>query len=35
MIIKDFNRMTVCELVQLWEILGFEFEINDGKIVGV
>lgn len=35
MIIKDFNNMTICELVQLWEMLGFEFEINDGRIVGV
>lgn len=35
MIIKDFNNMTIYELMQLWEMLGFEFKINDGRIVGV
>lgn len=35
MIIKDFNNMTIYELMQLWGMLGFEFKINDGRIVGV
>lgn len=30
---KNLNEMAICELLELWETLGFEFEINDGKIV--
>lgn len=30
---KNLNAMAICELLELWETLGIEFEINDGKIV--
>lgn len=34
MIITDFNEMSICELEAIWGTLGFEFEVNDGRIVG-
>lgn len=33
MIITDFNEMTINELETINQFFGFEFEINDGKIV--
>lgn len=34
MIVVDFNKMTINELITINIYLGFEFLINDGKIMG-
>lgn len=34
MIITDFNKMSLEELTVINKFMGFEFEINDGKITG-
>ena len=35
MIITDYNLMSVEELQVINEILGIEYQINDGKIVSI
>ena len=34
MIVIDFNKMTINELITINIYLGFEFLINDGRIIG-
>lgn len=34
MIITDYNKMSIAELMVINRTLDIEFEINDGKIVG-
>ena len=34
MIVIDFNKMTINELITINIYLGFEFLINDGMIIG-
>lgn len=34
MIVTDFNQMTIDELITINNYLGFEFLINDGRIIG-
>lgn len=35
MIITDYNKMTPSELQIISEKTGVEFQINDGRVVGV
>ena len=34
MIVTDFNKMSLEELTVINKFMGFEFELNDGEIVG-
>ena len=35
MIVTDYNKMTLEELMIFNKVTGTEFEISDGKIIGV